>query len=76
MVDSPDKIKQSIENNAYKRQDYDISLRIRLAMKDKLRSICVPYRLCSTLKEELNDKGYKVEEKDNWFFGEHTLVRW
>ena len=76
MVDSPDKIKRSIENDVYKIQDYDISSRIRLAMKDKLRSICVPYHLCEVFKNELKDKGYRVTEEDSWFFGKSTFVEW
>lgn len=76
MVDTPDKIKQTVEKDIYERQNWDVSIRVRKAVTENIRHIELPYHLCSTLKKELNDKGYKVEEKDNWFFGEYTLVRW
>ena len=76
MVDSPDKIKDSLEHNIYTRQDYDVTCRIRFAISDKLNFTTVPYSLCEKLKKELKNKGYRVTEKHNWFFGDNTIVSW
>ena len=76
MVDSPDKIKKSIDNNTYEIQDYDVSVRIRAAMTEGFHHININYFLCNTLKEELKNKGYKIEESQSWFFGDTTVIRW
>ena len=76
MVDSPEEIRNSIEKSNYTQQNCDISQRIRLAMIDKIRHVDVDYFLCDTLKTELRNKGYKVEESSGWFFGDSTLISW
>ena len=76
MVDSPDRIKDILERNTYARQDYDVTSRIRLAISDKLNFTTIPYSLCEALKKELKNKGYRVTEKHNQFFGDNTIVSW
>ena len=76
MVDTPDRIKDTIDSNTYKMQDYDVSNKIRKAICDKRNYIVLEYHTCPKLKKELQSKGYRVTETVNWFFGEQTIIRW
>ena len=76
LMDSPQKIKEQVDNNFYQREKYDVESRIRYSMVHKENHTELEYHICSKLENELKKAGYHVSKTDNWFFGKRTIITW
>lgn len=76
MILRPEQIKARIDRHDYNQQIYDLNGRLSEAIRNNLNHINVPYHLCDRLINELEEQGYYVRKKSNFFWGNETLVEW
>lgn len=75
-MDSPQRMKEKVDNNYYQRQKYDTECHIRYAMAHKENHTELEYHICPKLENEIRKAGYNVSKTDNWFFGKRTIITW